>query len=83
MSLTEADRKRLKLQGISKGARHPMFQGRRKDVSAGNFEYHGCWFCGKRFPCELAKCNHAVFSRIGSCCDRKEVTEKAGKLRMV
>jgi len=29
--LTEADKKRLKLMGISKQARHPMFNGRRKE----------------------------------------------------
>lgn len=68
-TLTAEDQKRLKMKGISKGARHPMFQGRRKDVSAGNFTEHACYLCGLRYPCELAKCDHAVYSRIGPCCD--------------
>lgn len=67
--LTEADQKRLKLLGISKGARHPMFQGRRKDVSTGNFSHHCCYLCGAWLPCEMEKCTHAVCTRVLKCCD--------------
>lgn len=67
--LTESDKKRLQLQGLSKGARHPMFQGRRKDVSAVNFSEHMCRLCGAKAPCELARCTHAVYLRVLRCCD--------------
>lgn len=69
--LTEADKKRLQLQGISKGARHPMFQGKRKDVSEGNFERHVCYLCGLWRPCEMGRCTHAVCVRVLECCDPK------------
>ncbi len=67
--IDEALAKKIRLLGITKAARHPMFQGKRINTKKGNFEYHGCWFCGERFPCELAKCDHAVFTRVGPCCD--------------
>ncbi len=69
MAIDEALAKKLRLQGISKHARHPMFQGRRKDVSAGNFTHHCCFFCGRWAPCEMEKCTHAVCVRVLSCCD--------------
>lgn len=72
MSLTAEDQKRLRLQGISKAARHPMFQGRRKDVSAGNFERHVCYACGRWADCEMEKCTHAVCVRMLPCCDPKQ-----------
>ncbi len=67
--LTEADKKRLRLMGISKHARPAFFQGRRKDVSAGNFERHCCYLCGGWRPCEMEKCTHAVCVRVLPCCD--------------
>ena len=79
MAIDEALAKKLRLQGISKHARHPMFQGRRKDVGAGNFTEHVCYLCSRTFPCELEKCTHAVYVRIGPCCDLnlKPAREKA------
>jgi len=69
MTLTVEDKKRFKLMGISKGARHPMFQGRRKDTGPGNFERHCCYLCGQWQDCEMDKCTHAVCVRILPCCD--------------
>lgn len=70
--IDEALAKKLRLQGITKAARHPIFQGKRKDVSAGNFSAHCCHTCGTWMPCEMEKCNHAVCTRILSCCDPKK-----------
>ncbi len=67
--LTEADKKRLRLQGIDKRARGAFFNGRRKDVSGANYSEHSCYICGGTFPCEMEKCTHAVYVRIGPCCD--------------
>lgn len=70
MPLTEADKERLRLQGISKQARGVFFNGRRKDTKGAHFSDHCCYNCGQRFPCELGeKCDHAVYVRIGRCCD--------------
>lgn len=63
--------KKFRLQGVSKAARHPMFKGRRKDVSAGNFSQHCCFFCGEWMDCEMEKCTHAVCCRVLPCCDPK------------
>ena len=73
-AMTPELQKRLKMQGISKGARHPMFQGRRKDVSAGNFTHHVCYLCGEWRPCEMERCTHAVVVRVLPCCDPKPGT---------
>ena len=73
--IDEALAKKLRLQGISKHARHPMFQGRRKDISAGNFTHHCCFLCGQWLPCEMEKCTHAVCVRILPCCDPKPKPE--------
>ncbi len=67
--IDEALAKKLRLQGISKAARHPIFQGKRKDVSMGNFAQHVCYLCGIWRSCELEKCTHAVCVRVLPCCD--------------
>lgn len=69
--MDEALAKKFRLQGITKAARDPMFQGRRKDVRAGNFTKHVCYLCGQWRPCEMKKCTHAVCVRILACCDPK------------
>lgn len=65
---TEADKRRFRIMGITKAARAPEFQGGARKETSGNFSEHGCWFCGKAFPCEMEQCTHAVFTRIGLCC---------------
>lgn len=67
--IDEALAKKLRLLGITKAARSPFFQGKRKDVSAGNFERHCCFLCGTWLPCEMEKCTHAVCVRVLKCCD--------------
>jgi hypothetical protein len=68
VSLTEDDKKRLKLMGITKAARSPFFQGKRIDVNP-NFSHHVCYICGKWWPCEMEQCSHAVCVRVMPCCD--------------
>jgi len=68
--------KKLKLQGISKHARPAFFQGKRKDVKGAHFSEHSCYLCGGTFPCEMDECNHAVYVRIGPCCDPRHAQER-------
>ena len=56
-------------------AKKLRLQGRRKDVSAGNFTHHCCYLCGQWLPCEMEKCTHAVCVRILPCCDPKPKPE--------
>lgn len=77
--MTPELQKKLRLQGLSKGGRIPFFQGRRKDVNGSHFTEHSCYICGDKFPCEMDVCNHAVYVRIGPCCDPKLREKKEAK----
>lgn len=69
--------KKLRLQGITKAARSPFFQGKRINNKGHNFEQHCCHTCGIWFPCETEKCSHAVCVRIGPCCDPEAYPKSA------
>lgn len=76
-TLTEADRKRLKLMGLDKRGRSAFFQGKRKDVSKGNFEKHVCFNCGKWCDCWLEHCNHVTCSLVNlPCCTSPETAAR-------
>ncbi len=68
--IDEALAKRLRLQGITKAARSPFFQGKRvRNKPGGNYSEHSCYLCGGTFDCEMEECKHAVYVRVGPCCD--------------
>ena len=67
--IDEALARKLRLQGITKAARHPMFRGRRKNTKEGNYSAHVCYICGEWRDCEMEKCTHAVCVRVLACCD--------------
>lgn len=70
--LTESDKKRLKLMGITKAARDPIFRGGARKETSGNFADHICYFCGNAVPCEMERCDHAVCVRVMPCCKPAE-----------
>lgn len=74
--IDEALAKKLRLQGISKHARSPFFQGRRKDKKVDNFSQHCCYLCGRWMDCELEVCDHAVCVRVLPCCDPEVMVKK-------
>lgn len=72
--LTDADKKRLQLQGLDPRARGAFFNGSRKDVTA-NYSAHVCYICGTWHPCVMERCTHACAVHVLPCCDPNILTK--------
>lgn len=79
--LTEADKKRLRLQGITKAAREPFLRGGARKAIAGNFTRHVCHTCGLWCDCWLDPCPHVtcVLAQVPGCPEWRP--ETAGRMK--